>query len=246
MAITVFPLDLGEIELDRSFTVWQMGCGKRDWFPAAGWLVLGAGKPILVDSAFRSVEDAKQIQGLTCRRSEEQELSAQIGKYGITPSDVGLLIHTHVHMDHAGQDHLVPNARILVQRTELQNAAAPDMFPVQFYDRINVARLVNDHWHRVDILDGEQEVVPGVRCTPLPGHTPGHQVVYVATTSGTTVIAGDAAMNVRYNVRQGIPPGFLDDMALTMQGIRRLQREATHVLCSHDQEVFGVYPDGVS
>ena len=97
----------------------------------------------------------------------------QLAKHQISPSDVGLLIHTHVHMDHAGQDHLVPNARILVQLRELQNAAAPDMFPVQFYDRINVARRVSDHWHRVDALDGEQKVAPGVRCIPFPGHTPG-------------------------------------------------------------------------
>lgn len=59
MAITVFPLDLGEMEMDRSFTVWQTGCGEREWFPAAAWLVLGAGKPILVDTGFRSVEDSK-------------------------------------------------------------------------------------------------------------------------------------------------------------------------------------------
>jgi hypothetical protein len=49
-------------------------------------------------------------------------------------------------------------------------------------------------------------------------------------------------MNVRYNVKQGIPPGFLDDVAQVMQGIRRLGREAIHILCAHDQEVFATYP----
>jgi hypothetical protein len=52
-------------------------------------------------------------------------------------------------------------------------------------------------------------------------------------------------MNVRYNVKQGIPPGFLDDVAQVMQGIRRLGREAIHILCAHDQEVFATYPVGV-
>ena len=52
-------------------------------------------------------------------------------------------------------------------------------------------------------------------------------------------------MNVRYNVKQGIPPGFLDDMAQTMKGLRRLKWEATEVLCAHDQEVFDMYPAGV-
>lgn len=108
------------------------------------------------------------MEGLTCRRSSEQELSVQLAKHQIGPNDVGLLIHTHVHMDHAGQDHLLPNARILVQRRELQNAAAPDMFPVQFYDRISVAQLVSEHWHRVDVLDGEQEFALGIVASPFP------------------------------------------------------------------------------
>jgi len=220
MALSVHPLDVGDLELDASFLTWQTDCGTKVWAPTTAWLVLGAGKPILVDSSFRSVEDAKVQQGLVCRRSPEQELPAQLARHGLTPEDIGLLVHTHVHMDHAGQDHLVPNARILVQRRELQNAAAPDMYPAPFYDRLNVARLVHEHWPRVDLLDGEAEVAPGVRCVPMPGHTPAHQAVYVATASGTAIIAGDAAMTVRFNINKGIAPGFFDDMVLAAARIR--------------------------
>jgi hypothetical protein len=38
-----------------------------------------------------------------------------------------------------------------------------------------------------------------------------------------------------------MPPGFVDDMAQTMQALHRLRQEATNVLCSHDQEVFTTY-----
>ena len=245
MALSIHPLSVGDIELDASFLTWQTGCGTKVWAPTTAWLILGADKPILVDSSFRSVEDARAQQYLTCRRSPEQELPAQLAKHGVTPEQVGLLVHTHVHMDHAGQDHLVPNARILVQRRELQNAAAPDMYPVPFYDRLNVARLVHDLWPRVEVLDGEAEVAPGVRCVPMPGHTPGHQAVYVAVASGTAIIAGDAAMTVRHNVRDGIAPGFLDNMADTMAGLRRLARDGKHILPTHDSEVFTLYPEGV-
>ena len=68
----------------------------------------------------------------------------------------------------------------------------------------------------------------------------------VVTLSGQTIIAGDAAMNVRYNVLQLIPPGFLDNMAETMNSLRRLGREGRHILCTHDDEVFELYPEGVS
>ena len=59
----------------------------------------------------------------------------------------------------------------------------------------------------------------------MPGHTPGHQAIYVATQSGTAIICGDAAMNVAVNVDKQVPPGFLDNMADTMSGLRKLQRE---------------------
>ena len=245
MALSIHPLNVGDIELDASFLTWQTGCGTKVWAPTTAWLILGGDKPILVDSSFRSVEDAKALQYLTCRRSPEQELVAQLANYDVRPEQVGLLVHTHVHMDHAGQDHLIPTARLLVQRRELQNAAAPDMYPVPFYDRLNVARLVHDHWSRVDVLDGEVDIVPGVRCVPMPGHTPGHQAVYVALGSGTAIIAGDAAMTVRHNVRDGIAPGFLDNMADTMAGLRRLARDGKHILPTHDEEVFSLYPEGV-
>jgi N-acyl homoserine lactone hydrolase len=156
------------------------------------------------------------------------------------------VIHTHVHMDHAGQDYLFSNAKIYVQRRELQNAAAPNMYPAPFYDRLNISRLVHELWNRVEILDGDTELFPGIRCVMTPGHTPGHQSIYVNTRSGQTIIAGDAAMNVRYNVEQLIPPGFLDSMAETMNGLRRLAHDGKHILCTHDQEVFSQYPNGVS
>ncbi len=248
MPLSVYPLDLGDIELDQSFLTWQTGCGQKVWAPTTGWLILGGEKPVLVDSSFRNVEDAAALQGLKCRRSPEQELAAQLSKHGVKPEDVGFLIHTHVHMDHAGQDHLLPDARILLQRKELQNAAAPNFFPVPFYDRVNVARLVGELWGRVDLLDGPGEILPGVRAVLAPGHTPAHQMLYVETTGGTVIIAGDSAMNLETNVRKGVPPGIVDSMAETMDGLRLLAREerdGKRILPTHDAAVFALYSAGV-
>jgi len=246
MSLSVHPLSLGEIELDHSFTVWQTNIGETIWVPTTAWLILGGAEPTLVDTSFRSVEDAKSRQNLNCRRTLDQALETQLGKHGLELSDIGCIAHTHLHMDHAGQDFLFENAKIYIQRRELQNAAAPNLYPAQFYDRLNVARLIHDLWNRVELLDGDAELFPGVRCVMMPGHTPGHQAVYVDTPSGQAIIAGDAAMNVRYNIRQLVPPGFLDSMAETMTGLRRLAREGKHILCTHDDEIFKSYPEGVS
>jgi N-acyl homoserine lactone hydrolase len=246
MSLSIHPLDLGDLEVDASFVNWQTGCGTNFWVPTTAWLIQGAERPILVDSSFRSVEDALSNQGLTARRSQQQTLEYQLGKHGLKPGDIGYLLHTHVHMDHAGQDILLPNAKILLQRRELQHASAPNIYPVPFYDRLNVARLVNDLWNRVEILDGEMEPFPGIRCVPMPGHTPGHQAIYVATQSGTAIVCGDAAMNVAVNVDKQVPPGYLDNMADVMSGLRKLQREGKHILPTHDPDVFSKYPNGVA
>lgn len=243
--LSIHPLSLGDIELDTSFVAWQTDCGQKIWAPTTAWLILGSQAPILVDSSFRSVEDAASQQGLTCRRSPEQTLHAQLEKHGLQPRDIGFLIHTHLHMDHAGQDYLLPDAKILVQRRELQNAAAPDFYPAPFYDRLNIARLVSDLWPRVELLDGQSEPLPGVQVVPMPGHTPTHQAVYVATDSGLSIITGDAVMNQEWNLRQNIAPGIVDSMPDVLGALRRVKREAVHVLPTHDPEVFERYPDGV-
>ena len=46
---------------------------------------------------------------------------------------------------------------------------------------------------RLDLADGEQEIAPGVRLLPLPGHTPGHLSVICVDDAGNHVmLAGDA------------------------------------------------------
>ena len=242
--LTIHALDLGDIQLDASFLNWQTDCGTKIWSPTTAWLIKGAEKPILVDTSFRNVDDASTEQGLVCRRSEQQTLHAQLTKHGLSPADVGYVIHTHLHMDHAGQDFLLPNARILLRRKELQNAAAPNFFPVQFYDRVNVARLIEPLWHRVDLLDDDSELFPGIRTVAMPGHTPAHQAIYVQTAGGTAIIAGDAAMNVAVNVRKQVAPGIVDNMADVMNGLRRLaheEQQGATLLPTHDpRSVFAL------
>jgi len=186
--------------------------------------------------------------GLTSRRSLEQELPAQLARFGLEPGDVGLLLHTHLHMNHAGQDVLLPDATSHVRRAELANAAAPTMYPVPFYDRLNIAQIVHEPFDRFDIADGDETVLGGIRTRHMPGHTPGHQVVEVDTNDDLAVIAGDAAMDLDVNVRQGVAPGFLDSMSNTMTGLRTLaalDAEGAHVLAAHDAEVLRGHANGV-
>jgi len=79
------------------------------------------------------------------------------------------VILTHLHYDHAGGCQRVPRAHFLIQRRELMEAAAP-MGPRKleiggrelFYDRKDVAALVDELWDRVELLEGDAEPFPGI------------------------------------------------------------------------------------
>jgi len=77
-------------------------------------------------------------------------------------------------------------------------------------------------------VDGELELLPGVRLVPTPGHTRGSQVVVVETGGRRVVIAGDTAVWF----------GELDEP--TTEGQRRvLALDPAEVWLSHTHEPWG-------
>lgn len=111
---------------------------------------------------------------------------------GIRPQDVGTVVHTHLHLDHVGGDRapsgepFFPEARILVQRSELDHWAAA---AGEQADRIRLVTAAVAG--RLEAVDGEHQVAPGVTVVPTPGHTPGHQSVVVMSRGTRTFVSGD-------------------------------------------------------
>ena len=103
---------------------------------------------------------------------------------------IDVVVNTHLHFDHCGGNHLFAGKPIYVQRRELDDARTLADYTIrEWVDAPGV--------HYVP-LDGELEVIPGVRLVPAPGHTPGSQVVVVEDGSDIgrpIVIAGDLAVS---------------------------------------------------
>jgi glyoxylase-like metal-dependent hydrolase (beta-lactamase superfamily II) len=243
--LTVHPLLLGEVEVDHTLLVWASQPGTRLWIPTTAYLILGAEAPILVDASFRDPAEFTAASGVPARRTPEQQLEAQLARHGLEPGDIGYVLHTHLHHDHTGLDASLPEARILIQRAELQYAAAPQ-FPVPFFDRTDIAALIGTLWKRIELLDGESEPFAGVRTVHTGGHTPGHQMVYVNTPQGRAIITGDAAYVADLNVTLGVPSGYWVDLADTMRGLRRIADDSEGiVLPMHDRAVYERFGAGV-
>jgi len=102
----------------------------------------------------------------------------------LIPRDVVFVINTHLHFDHCGGNRLFAGVPIYVQRLEREAARAEDYTIPEWVD-FDGARYVE--------VEGEEELLPGVRVVPTPGHTPGHQSVLVETDAGLIVVGGDVA-----------------------------------------------------
>jgi N-acyl homoserine lactone hydrolase len=99
---------------------------------------------------------------------------------------IDFVVNTHLHGDHCGGNRLFPGRPIHVQRQELEDARIQDDYSIrEWIDPPGVEYVP---------VDGELELLPGIRLVPAPGHTRGIQVVVVETGPRPTIIAGDVAV----------------------------------------------------
>ncbi|KAA0085593.1 N-acyl homoserine lactonase family protein [Mycolicibacterium sp. P9-64] len=245
MGMTIHPLDLGSGIVDSSFLVRGWNPGTPIEAPCLSYLILGSETPIVVDASYRDAAAMNASPGSNfAERSEEQSFAGQLAKFDLRPEDVGLFISTHLHRDHTGLIDKLPNARIAVQRRELEHAATTAGF-----DRVDIAKLVGPLFERIEFVeerDGDKELAPGVSVVWTGGHSPGHQIVYVELDSGLAVITGDLVNRKNPGLDLQLPPGWITNLTEAMLGLKRITRDApTHVLPMHDSNVWVEYPDGV-
>lgn len=101
-------------------------------------------------------------------------------------ASISAVVNTHLHFDHCGGNVLFAGTPTYVQRRELEDARTLDGYTVR--------RWVDAPGVTYVPLDGEIELLPGVRVVPAPGHTPGSQIVVVETGEGRQIIAGDTVV----------------------------------------------------
>ena len=118
-----------------------------------------------------------------------------LASMGVTPEDVTHILVTHVHFDHviglaARRDgRLVPrypNARVLLGRADWEHVPEEHLGP-ETKARIQVIEELG----RLDLVDGQREVVPGVTMIPAPGESPGHSVIRVSSSGEELYAVGD-------------------------------------------------------
>lgn len=158
---------------------------------------------LLIDTGCGRKYSEKEIR--IYQIEHETSLLGELERFGLGPQDIDVVINTHLHFDHAGGNTEVrrgevhpvfPRARHFVQRREFEDAEAPSERTRASYFRENWAPLVENG--RLELIEGEQEIRPGIFCEPTPGHTAGHQSVRIESGGRTLYYLADLCPTSRH------------------------------------------------
>ncbi len=150
--------------------------------PVACYLVqTDDGRNVLIDSGLpETIADADSafVNG--------RDVIEQLAGIGLTPADIDIVVSTHYDVDHAGRHAAFTRARYVVQRGHHLDAADNPRYAT-----------IRPEWdqpcERIELVDGDTELLPGLELIETSGHVPGHQSVLVRLpTTGPVLLAVDA------------------------------------------------------
>lgn len=249
MSLKVNVLNLGDITGDRSFTLRGVMPGEHVTVPANAFLITGGETPVLVDTGTRNDEVLTRV-GMIPMNTPEQTLEAQLAEHGLEVKDIGMVIQTHLHVDHAGRMDAFPlETPVVVNRAELSFAFSG--LQGLFYAPEDLGHVLIRMYTRnaLEILDLEQSgpvtIAPGIRCQATGGHTDGSMSVLVDTDDGVVNICGDVIYNVDGSLleRPNVIPiepqtsnNFSTQNIQEKAAIRRALESGRFVFPSHDYQ----------
>ena len=212
------------------------------------WLVRGDGRNILVDSGFHREQFFKQWHV-----TDYVKPSEALKRVGLKPGDITDVVITHMHWDHADGMDLFPNARIWIQKDELQYYAGEAWQSKRTRggidpDDVLMAVRLNTQG-RMGLVNGDaQEILPGVTCYTGGRHTYASQYVGVSTAAGIVVLASDN-MYLWENLEKHVPIAATLDAESNLRAQDRMKQLAASpglVIPGHDPAVMAKFPSPVA
>lgn len=175
----------------------------------------------------------------------------RLRRLGLEARDVGVVILTHLHFDHAGgctrwenggPALSFPRAQHVVQEKEWQDAMTPDPRSRASYMKELLVPL--SPGESLQLVGGDTEIIPGIRVVNTGGHTRGHQVVHISSEGQSALYTGDlipTSSHLKIPYVAGVDLFPLQTMRWKEEMIRRAVDERWLVLFGHDTEIDGGY-----
>ncbi len=207
------------------------------------WLIRGGGHNIVVDSGFYRPQFFKSFKVTDFARPDEA-----VARAGVKPEEVTDLILTHAHWDHADGADLFPKAQIWIQKEEYRYYTGEAWQPdgkhggIELEDMAYLLRANTEG--RLHLVDGDREILPGVRVLIGGRHTWASQYVAVAGKPGPIVLASDN-MYLYENLDKHLPIAQTFDAASNLAAqdkMKTLVRDPRFIVPGHDPAVMTRFP----
>lgn len=178
--------------------------------------------PVLVDSGVGRGHD--EID--TLYQPRHYPIEETLAERGLHRDDLVMVVNSHLHFDHCGNNPYFAGLPMVAQRTEYELARK---------ERYTVPEWVDFPGARWELVDGGTDLLPGLRVLPTPGHTPGHQSVVIDTPDGVLVVAAQALYDPdEFQTGASIEPEPPDEAETTFGAARLIKSlEPKTVYFSH-------------
>lgn len=207
------------------------------------WLLRGPnGRNVLVDAGFKRADLIARWKPVNYVRPDSAVMRA-----GVSPSQVTDVIISHIHWDHFDGADLFPNARIWIQRDEVEHHIDANGKSLDRAIDAPDAELLNNlrRKGRLSLIDGDaKEIIPGITVYTGGKHTFQSQYVGVRTARGTIVIASDN-MYLYENLSKHLPIAQTLDAVSNLAAQDRMKTIAVSpamIIPGHDASVFERFP----
>jgi glyoxylase-like metal-dependent hydrolase (beta-lactamase superfamily II) len=176
--------------------------------------------------------------------SRKDSVVNQLKTIGMTPDDITYLGLSHTHFDHSGHANAISNATWLVQGSEYDMITSEEIRNGEnagLYEAIkelkNVKKLNGDF----DVFGDGSVIIKS-----MPGHTPGHQVLFLdMPENGPTLLTGDL-YHLYENREHKRVPSFNFDVEQTLSSMNAFEALAKEknakVYLQHQKEDFNKMP----
>jgi glyoxylase-like metal-dependent hydrolase (beta-lactamase superfamily II) len=212
-------------------------------------LVRGA-QTLLIDAGIGGKMDEKSTEIYAIDRS--RHLDHALADAGVGREDIDIVLASHLHFDHAGGFTVrddggrlapaFPRARYVVRTAEWNDATHPHERNRASYLAENFAPLAEAGV--LDLVDGDETIMPGVRVVRTGGHTMHHQIVMIESGGRTAVFAADLMPTIAHVDEPWIMGYDLYPMD-TLAFKRRFVREAIEghylIFFEHDPDIAAGY-----
>ena len=215
--------------------------------PCFAFLLESDGHYMLVDTGMSSTERADKYHHPGSRQESGQAIHEQLQKLGIDAKQIECIFLTHMHWDHVYNIEKFTNARIFAGKKEYEFALNPIPLYYKSYEAPFLGIKAPFDGLKIELVDGETEVIPGIRMFDSPGHSPGHMSVEVDTEDGKYILGGDSAFRLEnftpipeigYTITP--PARFADivDCWKSIEGQKNRCESLDKILLTHEWSLF--------